>query len=178
MIEKNVLFLTIPFVALLVGFIFTFIKVWYKKSEKEADESRITEELVTQLRAQKKEHTQGTAESDKELKQSFEDLLAQQTLANEKLWKEKEDRIKLMLSGLAKTDIHTHSRDPFLSVSAFPSYLSETKAAMQILSLQTQPQPQPQPLYFYGAASNVRRVKRPNRNVKYSALKENQFPTG
>ncbi|EIA0777359.1 hypothetical protein [Vibrio cholerae] len=63
MIEKDMLFLIVPFFALLVAFVFTYIQVWYKKSKREAMESQITDDIITKLREQRIDAFNATSES-------------------------------------------------------------------------------------------------------------------
>ncbi|MCD6725322.1 hypothetical protein LT012_18175 [Vibrio cholerae] len=63
MIEKDMLFLIVPFFALLVAFVFTYIQVWYKKSKREAMESQITDDIIAKLREQRIDAINATSES-------------------------------------------------------------------------------------------------------------------
>ncbi|MGY0615855.1 hypothetical protein [Vibrio sp. FJH11] len=149
MFEQEILFLTIPFLALLVGFVFTYIHVWHNKSKREASESQITENIVAQLREHKTEDIQKNAEKEKtpDPDELVKELLAQQYLVAEKRWEEFCEANKIVSDKISKLEAKMHSnqrskvnpRSVGLAMSnslGVQSYIGETKAAMQALSLQ------------------------------------------
>ena len=69
--DKETVFLVIPFLALLVGAIFTYFNVWYNKAKREADESDLTDSIIDELR---KEHI--NKEVDYSKSETNVDLLA------------------------------------------------------------------------------------------------------
>lgn len=150
MIEKNMLFLTIPFLALLVGFVFTYIQVWHKKSKREAKESQVTEEIVAQLRAQKEERTNAIAESEKVSSDELKEFLEEQCLVLEKRVKDSEQANKSLSDEISKLEAKVNARQRKKPQSGYLDFgirnvgltkgcFGETQAAMQVLSLQTNP---------------------------------------
>ena len=160
MIEKEILFLTIPFLALLVGFVFTYIHVWHNKSKREASESQITEDIVAKLREQKTEDIQENTQEEKELNEPEKELLAHY-LAEKKRWEGSYEAMKSTSEQLSKlaAEVRAIQRNnarirtiDFGIGNSMEGYLGETKAAMQTLSLHLSPdRPHNAPQGYYGS---------------------------
>lgn len=146
MLEKEILFLTIPFLALLVGFVFTYIHVWHNKSKREALESQITEDILAKLREQKTERIQKNTENKKVLDESVKEALAQ-SLATENRLKKSYEENKRLLELLSKQEAQANASQLRRSWGGYVgignplggTFIGETKAAMQELSRQTNP---------------------------------------
>ncbi|EGQ7654997.1 hypothetical protein ABPD30_004060 [Vibrio parahaemolyticus] len=182
MIEKNLLVLTIPFLGLLAGFVFTYFQVWHKRASRDATEAQVTDDIVAQLRAQRKEAINTESDSEDVLWDKLTDVLEKHNIEIEERLA-KYERLHKLLDSLASLDALDSQTDRRRKEKSCAHYLDfgisngvlsrscfgETQASMQILAEQANPLPygRTPAIVRPGIASKVR-----HSNIKKGAIRK------